>query len=118
MFSKPSGKKRARQAAFQASFTGPRVRPSLHTSTRIRFDENGLKMEECALPIPISSAPITFKLLEPLQLEMVPIDNLSDEEEDGGEEDKDETAADGNVEEITQVHEAYFHLPSLILQPR
>lgn len=103
MSSKPSGKKRVRQAEFLASYVAPRTCPRPNTITRINFNEDGLQTEECPLPVPMSSAPPTFKLLEPLRLGSDPIDNLSDGEEDSNEEEKVEEKVEGDKTTTTQV---------------
>ena len=102
MASNPSGKKRARQSDFLASFSGPRIRPNPNTLTRIDRSEDGLKTGELSLPVPTDTQPATFYLLEPLKEEVDPIDELADGEGEV-EEVEEVKVVDGKGEKITQV---------------
>jgi hypothetical protein len=114
MSSKPNGKKRARQADFLASFSGPRIRSSPQLTRSYRADDT-LKFEERPLPVPIDTRSPTIQILEPLERETDCIDALSDGEGEG--EGDEVVAADDNAKGLTQVCPLQFSYQILSKTP-
>ena len=103
MASRPSGKKRAHNAEFQASFSGPRSRPNPHTLTRLDYVDGRMKTEERPLPVPMDVQEAIIQLLEPLEHERDPIDSFLDGEEAEGNQDEEEMVGGDDGEKMTQV---------------